>query len=231
VARETIELWTWSLAVDERAAARLAEGLGADEIVRARRFVYAQHRRRYIAAHARLRAILAGYVNEAPAALSFSVGAHGKPALAGPHGGALHFNLSHSGDIAALGVSRVGEIGVDVEMVGGAEEDVARRFFSAAECAALDALPPSERARGFARCWTRKEAVIKAVGEGLSIPLDSFAVSLAPDAPARILHRDGEPDAAERWTMFHFEPAESCMGAVAVPRRQCALVAMNSTPS
>jgi len=223
VAEEAIDLWSWSLAVDDAAAARLAATLSADELARARRFVFPVHARRFIAARAGLRRILAGYRGCAPADLGFRYAAHGKPALA-DNGPPLFFNLSHSGHLAVLGVSTVGEIGVDVETVTAAAEDVAARFFSASECAALAALPQAARAGGFFRCWTRKEAMVKALGEGLSMPLDSFDVTLAPEQPARLLRLAGEPDAAERWSLFHFEPAADCIGAVAVPRRQCGLV-------
>jgi 4'-phosphopantetheinyl transferase len=225
----TIDLWLWRLDADEAAAARLAVLLDGEERARARRFVFPLHAHRFIAGRARLRLILQDYVGVPAAQLRFDYGAQGKPSLVGAPGAALHFNLSHTGDLAALAVSAESDLGVDIETIRPVTEDVAGRFFSAAERAALAALPADERERGFFRCWTRKEAMIKALGGGLSIALDSFDVTLAPGVPPRLLRLAGEPDAPERWSLLHFEPAADCVGAVAVPMRQCALVLKNST--
>ncbi len=169
--------------------------LSSEEQRRAARFHFERDRRRFIGSHAALREILSLYLGEPPASLEFVTRVHGKPELAS---GAPRFNLSHSGELALIGVAGNRELGVDVERVRAqvAIERIARRFFSASEAAALFAYPGSERDAAFFRCWTRKEAYVKARGGGLRIPLASFDVSL-DEGRARLLRA---PD-IERWTL------------------------------
>ena len=141
--------------------------------------------------------ILAGVTGGAPAGLRFDYSIHGKPSLTGTNA-ALHFNLSHSDGLAALGVSHMRVLGVDIEHERPLKEDIAERFFSRGEVAALRALPEAERLAAFYRCWTRKEAVVKAIGEGLSRPLDSFDVTLDAGA-ARLLRMAGESEGPQAW--------------------------------
>jgi 4'-phosphopantetheinyl transferase len=226
----TVDLWLWRLDAGEAEAARLAELLNAEERARAGRFVFPVHARRFVAGRARLRLVLSEYLDVRAANIRFAYGPQGKPALAlPPEALPLHFNLSHTGDLAALALSGEVPLGVDVERVAKVTVDVAGRLFSVAEQAALRALPDAERDRGFFRCWTRKEAMVKALGGGLSIELASFDVTLGPDVPPRLLRLDGEPAAPERWSLLHFEPAGDVIGAIAVPMRQCALVSKIST--
>jgi 4'-phosphopantetheinyl transferase len=117
--------------------------------------------------------------------------------------------------LGALAVSREREIGVDIEAVRPIEDDIAGQYFSPREVAALRALPESEHLAAFYRCWTRKEAIVKAIGEGLSHPLTSFDVSLGPATPAIVERFEGEPDAAGVWRLANFEPASGYAGAVA----------------
>jgi 4'-phosphopantetheinyl transferase len=205
-----VELWVWSpdIGADERG--RLFAYLSDDEVARAERFVFDRDRHRYIAARGRMREILARLLGATPAALRFTYSSHGKPSFAA----GLHFNLSHSQGLAALGVSRTHELGVDVEHVRPLKEDIAERFFSRAEVATLRTLPEHEQLDAFYRCWTRKEAVVKAIGEGLSRPLDSFDVTLDADS-ALLLRMDGERDGPAAWQMAHFTPAPGFQGAVA----------------
>jgi 4'-phosphopantetheinyl transferase len=207
-----VDLWVWSLDVDKSERRRLAAFLSDDETARAARFVFERDRHRFIVGRGRLREILARELGEQPTALRFSYAAHGKPSL--PAHADFHFNLSHSEALAALGVARA-EIGVDVERVRPFKEDVAERFFSRREAATLKALPASEQLDAFYRCWARKEAIVKAIGEGLSHPLDSFDVTLTADAPAVVERFQGEADAANVWRLIHFDPAEGFAGAVA----------------
>src|SRR5207249_8265351 len=147
-------------------------------------------RDRFIVGRAVLRLILAGYVHELPRRLRFDYGPHGKPALAHdgkPH--ATHFNVSHSQGLAVYAITRGKEIGIDIEYVCPARsiDAVAETAFSPWELAALQSLPPDRRQIAFFTCWTRKEAYLKARGEGLSLPLEQFDVSLAPGEPAALL--------------------------------------------
>jgi 4'-phosphopantetheinyl transferase len=205
-----VELFVWTLDVDADERARLMRFLSEDETARANRLVFAQDRERFVVARGRMREILARAMGCAPAALEFTYSAHGKPSLGGR---ARQFNLSHSHAIAALAVTQANEIGVDVEHVRPLKEDVAGRFFSDREKAALRALPESEQLAAFYRCWTRKEAIVKAVGEGLSHTLTSFDVSLKADEPAVVERFEGA--AAGAWQLAHFEPAQDYVGAIA----------------
>jgi 4'-phosphopantetheinyl transferase len=162
-----------------------------------------------------------------PSSLAFDYGAHGKPALAGaPAGAGLGFNVSHSGEMALVGVLRGVEIGVDVEahreMTD--RDALVRRFFSAAENRAYDALDPADRQRGFFDGWTRKEALVKALGQGLAFPLRAFDVSLEA-APGRLLRLREQPGEASGWCLAGFEPAPGYCAAVVVPGRGCRLSA------
>lgn len=149
-----------------------------------------------------------------PAELRFEYGDNGKPRLC-LDGPVPHFNLSHAEDQAALAVCWGAEVGVDIEKIRPVERDVAGSFFSAAEIAALEALPGEQWLDGFFRCWTRKEAVVKATGFGLTCSLAAFDVSTASDAPPRLLRLEGDPEASRRWTLFELRPASETIIAVA----------------
>lgn len=208
-----VDLWVWSLEVDGRELQQLATILSDDEKTRAGRFVYDRDRRRFVVARGTLRKLLAPLFGVPPAAIVFAYAAQGKPSV--PAAPSLHFNLSHSENLAALAVSRQREIGVDIEHVRALKEDVAERFFSAREVTALRAMPADRQLEAFYRCWTRKEAIVKAIGEGLSHALDSFDVTLGADAPAAVERFAGEADASRVWRLAHFDPAPGYMGAVA----------------
>jgi len=189
--------------------------------------VFPRDQQRFALARAALRLTLGEALGLAPASLGFDYGAHGKPALAGAAAGArLGFNISHSGSVALVGLVQGGEIGVDVE----AHRDMTdrdalvRRFFSAAENAAYAALAESDRQRAFFDGWTRKEAVVKALGRGLSFPLREFDVSLAA-APGGLLRLQAQAGAASGWCLAGFEPAPGHSAAVVVPGVACRLSA------
>lgn len=210
-----VDLHDWRLDSSPPQREALARHLSRDEIRRADSFVFARDRDRFLAGRGRLREILAGYLGADPRELIFDYGEQGKPLLAGV-GEALRFNLSHSGDHAVLAVSRTAEVGVDIEGVRPVEREVASRTFSAAESAALDALPDEQWLAGFFRCWTRKEAVVKAIGTGLLSDLAAFDVSVAPHEPPRLLRFDGDHDAPLHWSLFESHPAAGLIVAVAV---------------
>ena len=162
---------------------------------RAARFHRDEDRLRYTASHAAVRAILGSYLGVEGSSLSFGASPDGKPRLAA--GGALRFNLAHSGDLALLAVAHGLEVGVDVERHQPVEHlELARRFFSAGEVAAIRAASAQDLA--FFRCWSRKEAFVKACGQGLSLPLNSFEVTVDDAARVRLSSRPPAP-AAEEW--------------------------------
>ncbi len=187
------------------------------ELQRMERFRVLDHRRRYAISHGALRAILGGYTGESPEELAFQHGPKGKPYLdaAGAGRGEWFFNLSHAGQLALVAVGRR-ELGIDLEKVRHLESflEIAKRHFTAAEFEALRAVPQDQRLQCFYRCWTRKEAYIKAVGEGLSMSLDGFDVSL--DGEARFLaFREGSGRPGE-WSLQDVSPGADYVAALAV---------------
>lgn len=205
-----------SSTVDTHCAEGVAE-LSPAELARAGRFHFERDRRRFLRARRALRAIVADYLGTVPGAIEFQYGGQGKPrvAVAPP----LYFNLSHSQALALLAMTRLGEIGVDVEWIRPIELEIADRYFAPAEVAALRALPAAEQTAAFFRCWTRKEAYIKARGEGVLLPLDGFEVSLAPGDPAALLRVREDDAEAQRWQFEHLEPAPGYVGAMALRAR------------
>lgn len=207
-----IDVWVWPLDIGADERVQLASLLSEDETARAQRFVFVRDRERFVVGRGRLRQILGARTGVRAAALRFDYSEHNKPTLAGL-GAPLHFNLSHSEGLAALAVADAFELGVDIQAVRPLKENIAARFFSPCELAELDALPEAERLDGFYRCWTRKEAILKALGDGMARPLDSFDVSIS--TPARLLRLDGEPNAPATWQIVHFDPGHGFQGAVA----------------
>src|SRR3984957_15367111 len=217
-----VHLWIVRLEAGEDNFARSLAVLSPEETARAERFHFDRHRRAFILGRAGLRFLLASYLDMDAAAVQFVYGPQGKPALAPMLKNdpcLLRFNASHSGDLAAYAFTTGWEIGVDVERYRALPdlENIARRFFSSEEPNELLELSLTERTPGFFNCWTRKEAYIKAMGGGLSIPLDSFRVTLVPGAAARMVSLDGSNHAAGHWTLHDFTPAPDYAGAIAYP--------------
>ena len=174
-------VWRCQLDQPTEVVERFLRTLDADERARASRFHFEKHRRNFVVGRGALRLLLGRYLELRPEKIRFSYGAQGKPSLGDEHhAGSLRFNASHSGEMALYAFVNDIEIGVDVEFIKGdfATEEIAERFFSAPEIDVLRALPVTEKPAGFFRCWTRKEAYIKAIGSGLSHPLDQFDVTV-----------------------------------------------------
>lgn len=211
---EPVTVWDVDLssAPDHRAACRTL--LSQDELGRADRFVRDGDHHRFVASHAALRLVLGRHLGADPRALAFSATAAGKPYLAGVFAGTCRFSLSNSGERALVGLSPSAEIGVDVEEMRAMPDLllIARAHFAAGEIAALEALAPDDLTAGFFACWTRKEAVAKATGQGLSLPLDSFAVSVTP-GEARLL---AMPGGTRDWSLHPLATAPGYAAAVAV---------------
>lgn len=214
--RANADVHLWLLALDGVVPAVEAL-LAPDEQQRASRFVFEADARRYRAAHGLLRRVLGHYLDAPAASLRFEQGPAGKPHLAGAHAGSgLHFSLSHSGSHGLLGVA-CHAIGVDIEQVRPIADlrAVAESNFAASELCTLFALPASLQFDGFFACWTRKEAVIKALGGGLSIPLAEFDVSVDPRHPASLnaLPQDAPVSV---WTLWGEKPLPDVWVAAAV---------------
>lgn len=213
-----VHIWCASLDVPDDTLAGLAAVLSEDERARASRFRIEPHRRRWTVARGTLRTLLGRYLDVAPAALRFATGSEGKPALCGASRGDLRFNVAHSDAIALYAVTAIGEVGVDVERIQEMPDAdlIAESHFAEGERAMLRALPPADSAAGFFNCWTRKEAWIKAIGRGLSIPLAEFEVTLAPGDACRLVHMNGEQAATAGWKLASLSPAAGYTGAMAI---------------
>lgn len=223
-AARIVQLWTMPLVADESSAREHWEILSCDERQRARRFRFAKDRERFVLGRGMLRVLLGRYLSQDPGAVVFDYGPQGKPMISGTH---LQFNLAHSGDIAVYAFCWVQTVGVDIEQRRPMPEceALAQRFFSAEERNELQSLPGSERQEAFFACWTRKEAYLKAAGMGLSLPLDSFRVSVSPHAQPQLYGAEGE------WTLFDLQPPVGYCGAVAVGGRGWKLAPTLSAPS
>lgn len=199
---EDAHIWQIDLDDMQHDRAALRALLTPDEIARAERYVFARDRDRFLAGRGIARTILAAYANCQPEALRFDYTSYGKPFLMVPNNSGLSFNVSHSHRRALIGITRQRRIGVDIEYMREAiaYEAIATDMFSAYENAILRTIPEPLRRAAFFACWTRKEAYIKARGEGLAIPLDQFDVSLRPNEPAALL-RVSDGSKPESWSM------------------------------
>lgn len=216
---EQVHVWRVPLEVPTGGLRGLQQLLSAEEVERAERFYFEADRRRWIVARGVLRALLGHYVESDPSQIQFGYNAYGKPALVGPaRGTSVCFNLSHSGELAVYAFTLERQIGIDVEHMRANidHQEMARRCFSPYERAVLQGLPLEEQREAFYRCWTRKEAYIKAMGRGLSMPLDQFDVSLAPGMPTALLTSREDPQAVNRWSLRELPPEADYVGAVAV---------------
>lgn len=214
-----VHIWMIALDLEDYQVNYHGQVLSVEERKRASRFHFERHRRRYIVSQGIVRRILGSYLGVEPAELIYEIGDHGKPALAGGlKETGLHFNLTHSHEIALFAMVRDVEIGVDVEFFRHMDDfdGIAARFFSSAEKTAYFSLPENLRPQGFYNCWTRKEAFIKAIGDGLSYPLEKFDVSLVPGEPSQLFRIEDEPQEASHWTLKAFYPLEGYTAAAAL---------------
>jgi 4'-phosphopantetheinyl transferase len=215
------EVHVWCVTLDEDAGAveRAYSDLSGEERKQADQFGFASLRTSYVLSHALLRRLLAVNCDRAPSQLAFAYGPHHKPFLADGPGG-IRFNMSHSGGIAAYALASGREVGIDVEQHRRLADmaDIAQRFFSPREHHELMAIPESGREAAFFQCWVRKEAYIKGLGGGLSIPLDSFqAWPVVIERPAEAFGGKID-DAPSSWMIKDFTPVAGYSGAVAVER-------------
>lgn len=220
-ASDTVNLHVADL---ERSAARLEPSfacLSGEERARADRFVDAANGRRFSLARAFLRMTLARYTFQDPGDIAFCFGLQGKPSLVDPEAvngpPRLFFNLSHSRNMCAIAVATGFDVGVDVEFCRDFRPGLAERFFSEQEVAALNRLGNAQRFDAFFRCWTRKEAVVKALGDGLTRRLKSFDVSIDDVPEPKLLRLEGAStvELSTQWTLFSFRAVPGTWGAIA----------------
>jgi 4'-phosphopantetheinyl transferase len=200
------EVHVWHAVLDQPAARvqQLAQTLAADEQLRAGRFHFERDRLRFIVGRGLLRTILGRYLGEKPDELDFCCEPHGKPTLAktiAGSGDTLQFNLSHSQGVALYAIACGRKVGVDIEHIRpiAEAEQIVDRFFSAQEQAVWRTLSVEQKQEAFFNAWTRKEAYLKANGNGLACPPDRVEVSLAPGEPARLLSLNGSRQATAGW--------------------------------
>jgi 4'-phosphopantetheinyl transferase len=217
------EVHSWSVPLDvpPETSAGLYATLAGDERNRSARLRFERDQRRFIVAHGALRALLGRYLRTHPGQIRFVYNAFGKPELSPELGSRLKFNLSHSAGCALIAIAADADVGVDLEYIRAQLDhaEIARRFFSAAEADRLHRLPSHLQAQAFLSCWTKKEAYVKACGEGLAMPLTSFSVPLAT-APAHTpVDLDGASngtDTGRRWSLYTLQPAPGYIGALVI---------------
>lgn len=225
----TVDVWHLPLDLARTEMEELTQTLSSVERERAARFRFERDRRRFIAARGLVRAILGRYLSMTAAAIALDYNPFGKPFLA-QRPLDLCFNVAHSGDIALLAIAPAVDVGVDIEMWRKIpnRDLLAARFFAASEVAAIAQLPEQVRDVAFLTCWARKEAYVKAVGMGLSEPLDSFEVSMVPDLPAAVLRISGSAEAARVWSLHDLSQPPIYSAAVAVHAPRSRIVVQDS---
>jgi len=213
---DSVHIWAASLQVSAEALTQLAALLAPSERERAARFHFPIHRDRFITGRGFLRQLLAAYLGVEPALLEFTCGPAGKPALTGS-ASTLHFNVAHSEDLLLIAVTRSGIVGVDVEHVRILPdfEELVARFFSPAECCQFHNLPVEQKPVGFFNLWTRKEAWLKATGQGIAHLLNQVEVSFLPSEPARLIRL---PPAYlnSTWSLHELAPNRGFAAALAI---------------
>jgi len=206
-----------NLRASSSAGARSLTWLSSDERDRAARYRFEEHRRRFIAGRVFLRTILGAYLGIAPGEVRFSYGSHGKPSLdKNVHIANIQFNVSASEELALYAVAQDVPLGVDVERVSPRSgfDSIARRICSPAEYQKLADLPDAEKIEAFFHCWTRKEALAKAIGEGLLFPMDQYDVSTGGRVSSGLPGGNSANEA--EWFLHDLSPAEGFVGALVV---------------
>jgi 4'-phosphopantetheinyl transferase len=218
-ARE-VQVWGIWLSGSDASLAYYRSTLSSEELQRADRFRFENLRHSYTRSRGGLRLLLAHYLGHPPNEIELTCRPKGKPILR--DSSRIDFNASHSGQVALYAFTVGCELGIDVEQLRKLDEpeSIATRFFSRAEASELLSLPPQQRGPAFFRCWTRKEAYVKAIGDGLTIPLDRFQVTLLPGVPARFVQLASDMGTAADWTLDHLELAPGYLGALAYRDRR-----------
>jgi 4'-phosphopantetheinyl transferase len=220
LAPDEIHIWFVPLNQNPTRIPELKGILSAEERARADRFHFEKDRHQFIESRAALRHILSQYLKVEPESLTYSLTGHGKPGLSNSD---VRFNLSRRDGLALIALAKGREIGVDVELVRPDLDlwEIAEVSFSESELKTLRAVPQADQVAGFYNCWTRKEAFIKAIGEGFSFPLKQFDVSLTPGDPAKLLAIRQDPISpeasaeADRWTLQEIPVPDGYAAALA----------------
>jgi 4'-phosphopantetheinyl transferase len=227
IKEDKIQIWVISGSDCNTAYAEILARLSPVERARARRFRSENHAARWAYFHACLRNILGGCCGREPQELEFRLSDRDKPSLRDAGTPPLHFNLSHSGELALLAVTRRAPVGVDIEHMRDLNDRdaLAKRFFSQRERENYSRLPERERHRCFYQTWTRKEAVIKANGLGLAAPLDAFDVVANETTDWQSTRLRAPLAGGAAYPVYPLDPIDGYIGAVALevadtPRRK-----------
>ena len=213
-----LHVWRILLSQSEEVIRVLEEHLSIDEIRRAERYRHGRDRSRYIVAHGALRELLADYMAQMPRDISFGYTTTGKPFLTNKGGGSpIRFNLSHSGEWAMVGLALSTEVGIDIEQIDRdvSVEAIAERFFSRSEFEAIQGIHLEQRIAAFFSAWTRKEAYVKARGDGIADRLRSFSVSIDPEQSAMLLTDSMDPGGTLHWKIYDLDIACGYKAAIA----------------
>ena len=218
-----VHVWHASVSEHLEQLAFLRQVLSHDETSRADRFVFEEDRQRYIIARGLLRVILGVYLEFPPEELVFEYGDYGKPQLkwsARTHP-SVCFNLSHASDLVVYALTYEGAVGIDVERIRAFDNasHIVDRYFAENEKTVFQQLSRHRKAEVFFHSWTRKEAIIKALGTGMSYPMDRFTITLLPEEPMQLLHIDDPCYHSTEWSMTEFIPRQGYVGAVAIQSR------------
>ena len=215
LAQEDIHVWRANLECEPATLHSLETILAPEEVARAGRFRLTRDRNSFIATRGILRNLLGKYVGCAPSEIVLKYGERGKPSLSDVQHQTVQFNVSRSHGLALFAFAAEKSVGIDVELVrhNFPATEIAARYFSPQEVEELKALPPSHFYEGFFLCWTRKEAYVKARGEGMLISLDSFRVSIAPGQPELLESID-----SARWSLHSITPDPRYVGALVAER-------------
>jgi len=230
LAGHEVHVWAASLRVSSDVLTGLTATLSPLEKEHAGKFKFDLHRNRFIAGRGLLRTILGRYLQISPSKLDFVYSPQGKPALDLKSGGAgLHFNLTDTEDLVLFVVTHIGPVGVDVESIRPVKEmgDLVARFFSQRENELFQKVSPDKKPTAFFNLWTRKEALLKATGEGITRSLNLVEVSFLPDEPACVLAISGDLEKAASWSLHALSPAPGFVGAVAIQARNTSLRCWN----
>ncbi|MFS4467938.1 4'-phosphopantetheinyl transferase family protein [Maribacter sp. 2210JD10-5] len=208
-------IWTIDLSESKKGINFFNSILNKAEINKANAFRFDKDRDCYVITRGLLKTLLGFYWNKRPDQIELEYNSFGKPRLPSRYG--LKFNVSHSQNFSVICFLKDAEVGIDIENCKRDINlmDLAENFFSKKEVENLKKLPFLERDRAFYRCWTRKEAFIKAEGSGLSFPLKQFAVSLDNDLEAELLNTYWDEKSKDNWTLKSFVPAEGYLAAIA----------------
>jgi 4'-phosphopantetheinyl transferase len=217
----------WKVQLDQlETLVSQSNNLSSDEIARANRFHFKKDKDRFARCRSALRDILSDYLGIPGVEIRFEYLNGGKPrVVVGQNPGGLQFNVSHSANVALIAVGSEHRLGVDIEKIRSDVDDVelAERFFSVRERSELRALPDCLRLAGFFACWTRKEAFLKATGDGLSFPLADFSVTTHPESEPRLEEIKGDVEAADQWLLADVDVGDLFRATVAVQATSCHL--------